>query len=190
MSGQGIAQIVFYAVVLIALAYPLGIYMARVYTRERAADSRVERGFLRLLGARRGASRTGRRTRRRCSSSASSSPPCSTLLLRLQGHLLLNPDHLKGVAVAHRAEHDRELRHEHELAVLRRRVHDVVPERRWPGSRCRTSSRPRSGWPCWSPSIRGFARRSTRQARELLARPLPLARLHPAAARARPGACS
>ena len=33
-----------------------------------------------------------------------------------------------GRAVAHRAEHDRELRHEHELAVLRRRVHDVVPD--------------------------------------------------------------
>ena len=29
---------------------------------------------------------------------------------------------------AHRAQHDGELRHEHELAVLRRRVHDVVPD--------------------------------------------------------------
>ena len=32
MSGQGIAQIVFYSVVLIALGYPLGVFMARVYT--------------------------------------------------------------------------------------------------------------------------------------------------------------
>ena len=31
MTGQGIAQILVYAVVLIALAYPLGLYMARVY---------------------------------------------------------------------------------------------------------------------------------------------------------------
>ena len=31
MTSNGIAQIVFYAVVLTALAYPLGIYMARVY---------------------------------------------------------------------------------------------------------------------------------------------------------------
>ena len=33
----------------------------------------------------------------------------------------------EGGARAPRAEHDRELHHEHELAVLRRRVHDVVP---------------------------------------------------------------
>jgi K+-transporting ATPase A subunit len=35
MSGQGIGQILFYAVALIALAYPLGLYMARVYNGER-----------------------------------------------------------------------------------------------------------------------------------------------------------
>jgi len=31
MSGQGIAQILVYAVVLTGLAYPLGIYMTHVY---------------------------------------------------------------------------------------------------------------------------------------------------------------
>ncbi len=31
MNGQGIFQIVFYAVVLVALGYPLGVFMARVY---------------------------------------------------------------------------------------------------------------------------------------------------------------
>ena len=31
MTGEGIAQIVLYAVILTAMAYPLGIYMARVY---------------------------------------------------------------------------------------------------------------------------------------------------------------
>ena len=40
MSGQGIAQILVYAVVLIALAYPLGLWMARVFTARRAAAGR------------------------------------------------------------------------------------------------------------------------------------------------------
>ena len=35
MSTQGIAQIVFYAVVLTALGYPLGVYMSRIYEAER-----------------------------------------------------------------------------------------------------------------------------------------------------------
>lgn len=30
MSGQGVGQLLAYAVVLVALAYPLGLYMARV----------------------------------------------------------------------------------------------------------------------------------------------------------------
>ena len=46
--GQGIGQILVYAAVLLALSYPLGIWMAHVYTRERGDV--VERGFLRLLG--------------------------------------------------------------------------------------------------------------------------------------------
>ena len=72
MSGQGIAQILFYVVVLIALGYPLGLYMARVYAEPRSprADAsllgRVERGFLRLVGSTASASRTGRPTPGRC----------------------------------------------------------------------------------------------------------------------------
>ena len=76
MSGQGIGQILVYAVVLIALGYPLGIWMARVYGRER--EGVVERGFYRLLGRKSSGSRTGRRTARTCSSSASSSRSSST----------------------------------------------------------------------------------------------------------------
>ena len=37
MTGQGIAQILVYVVVLIALGYPLGIYMARVYSDDASA---------------------------------------------------------------------------------------------------------------------------------------------------------
>ena len=103
MTGQGIAQIVFYVVVLIALGYPLGLYMARVY----ADDFRG--GRLRLLGASSAAStgssatrgaqeqdwkaygEDGARLQRRLRRSS------LYAIQRLQGHLFLNPDHLKGV---------------------------------------------------------------------------------------------
>ena len=56
MSGQGISQIVVYAVALIVLGYPLGIWMAHVYTAPQPAgrffDS-IEAGFLRLVRAHR-----------------------------------------------------------------------------------------------------------------------------------------
>ena len=48
MSGEGIAQIVFYAVVLVALGYPLGLWMARVYTC-RASRTIPRVGRARLL---------------------------------------------------------------------------------------------------------------------------------------------
>ena len=51
MSGQGISQILVYAVALVALGYPLGLWMARVYTVPRVAGrlASVERGFYRLV---------------------------------------------------------------------------------------------------------------------------------------------
>ena len=133
MTGQGIAQIVFYAVVLIALAYPLGLYMARVYAASVGGALRllgaVERGFCRLVRTDRAASRTGRATRRRVLvfsvlfSAAALRDPA-----RCRAHLFLNPDDLQGVPSHIALNTDGELRHEHELAVLRRRVHDVVPD--------------------------------------------------------------
>ena len=45
MSGQGVGQILVFAAVLIAAAYPLGLYMARVYTD----DLFLRRGRLRFL---------------------------------------------------------------------------------------------------------------------------------------------
>ena len=50
MNGQGITQIVVYSIVLIVLGYPLGIYMAKIYTAERLPLGSLERGFLRLVG--------------------------------------------------------------------------------------------------------------------------------------------
>ena len=123
--------------------------MARVYTREPATH--VDRARLLPPRSARDAAKEqdwksyaqdGARLQRR------SSAACCTRIQRLQGHLFLNPDHLKGVAAAHRAEHDRQLHHEHELAVLRRRVHDVVPDAdgRARGAELRLGRR--SAWRC------------------------------------------
>ncbi len=101
MSGQGIGQLLVYAVVLIALAYPLGTYMARVYSDERFLArrwlGRVERGFYRLV-------RTNASREQDWKSYGKTVLVFSLLfsallyaLQRLQGHLFLNPDHLKAV---------------------------------------------------------------------------------------------
>ena len=53
MTGNGITQIVLYAVVLTLLAYPLGIYMARVYTGTLPRAALAGGARARLLPARR-----------------------------------------------------------------------------------------------------------------------------------------
>src|ERR1700758_1383708 len=99
--GQRIGQLLVYAAVLVALAYPLGLYMARVYTDEgflaRRWLGRVERGFCRLVGT--------NATREQDWKSYGKTVLVFSLLFsaflyalqRLQGHLFLNPDHLKAV---------------------------------------------------------------------------------------------
>src|SRR5262245_62863849 len=99
--GQGIAQIVVFAIVLIALAYPLGLYMARVYSDGRFAArrwlGRIERGFYRLL-------RTDPRREQDWKAYSTTVIVFTVVffgalyaLQRLQGQLFLNPDHMKGV---------------------------------------------------------------------------------------------
>ncbi len=104
MSGQGIGQIVVWCAVLIALAYPLGLYMARVYMGERFLAGRwfgglrlVERGFYRAV-------RTDPRREQDWKGYAKTVLVFSVVswvvvyaFQRLQGHLFLNPDHLPAV---------------------------------------------------------------------------------------------
>ena len=99
MSGQGIGQILFYCVALVALGYPLGLYMARVYSSLGAPSllRSVERGFYRLV-------RTDPAKEQDWKSYGKTVVIFSILfsgvlyaIQRLQGHLFLNPDHLKGV---------------------------------------------------------------------------------------------
>jgi K+-transporting ATPase ATPase A chain len=95
MSGQGISQVLVYAVVLVALAYPLGSYLARVYTSARLPGAVLERGFLRLTGG--GEEQDWKGYGK---SVLVFSLVFSALLYaiqRLQGHLFLNPDHLRAV---------------------------------------------------------------------------------------------
>jgi K+-transporting ATPase ATPase A chain len=96
MSGQGIGQIVFYAAVLIALGYPLGIWMARVYGRER--EGIVERSFYRLLGRKSSAEQDWKTYGKNVLVFSLLFSLVVYGIQRLQGHLFLNPDHMKGVA--------------------------------------------------------------------------------------------
>jgi potassium-transporting ATPase potassium-binding subunit len=93
MSGQGIGQLLLYAVVLIALGYPLGLWMARVYSRERG--DAVERGLLRLLGG--GRKQDWKGYARTVLVFSVGFFLVVYVVQRAQGHLFLNPDQLNGV---------------------------------------------------------------------------------------------
>jgi K+-transporting ATPase ATPase A chain len=95
MTTQGISQILVYTVVLVALGYPLGLWMARVYTRERGDV--VERAFLRLLGRGAGAEQDWKRYAKVVLVFSVVFSASLYALQRLQGHLFLNPDRLPGV---------------------------------------------------------------------------------------------
>ncbi len=92
---QGWAQIIVYAAILVALSYPLGIWMARVYTREES--DRFERGFLRLLGRDAAGEQDWKSYGKSVLVFSVAFSALLYALLRLQGHLFLNPDHLPGV---------------------------------------------------------------------------------------------
>jgi len=102
ITSQGTAQIVVYVLVLLVLTPILGSYMARVYEGEQVLLARwfgfAERGFYRLL-------RTSPDEEQDWKQYATSVLVLSLLfllplfvLLRVQGHLPLNPDHLPDVS--------------------------------------------------------------------------------------------
>jgi K+-transporting ATPase ATPase A chain len=95
VSGQGIGQILVYSAALIVLGYPLGLWMARVYTRERGDV--IERGFIRLLGRRAGEEQDWKAYAKSVLVFSLLFSGLLYLILRAQGHLFLNPDGMKGV---------------------------------------------------------------------------------------------
>jgi potassium-transporting ATPase potassium-binding subunit len=103
MSAQGIAQILLYSVVLVALGYPLGVYMARVYGERFLISGAfgwlrgIERGYYRIV-------RTDAKKEQDWKSYGKTVLIFSIVfsgvlyaIQRLQGHLFLNPDHMKAV---------------------------------------------------------------------------------------------
>ena len=99
MTGQGIAQILFYALTLTVLGYPLGVYMARVYgdgfrgIRPLAAG---EHGFLRLVGSD-GSDQDWKGYAKTALISMACFAVFLYVLLRIQGSLPLNPDDMVNV---------------------------------------------------------------------------------------------
>jgi K+-transporting ATPase ATPase A chain len=100
VSGQGISQIVVYSLALVAFGYPLGSWMARVYNTPQPAGrffARLENGFLRLVRA------DGEREQdwKGYSKTVLVFSALFWIVLytiqRVQAHLFLNPDHMKGV---------------------------------------------------------------------------------------------
>src|SRR5262249_23950181 len=75
--------------------YPLGLWMARVYTRERADV--LERGLLRLFGRGSGDEQDWKSYGQTVLVFSVPFFALVYLIQRAQGHLFLNPDHLKGV---------------------------------------------------------------------------------------------
>jgi K+-transporting ATPase ATPase A chain len=101
VSGQGIGQILFYLVVLVALSYPLGKWMAYVYSERFRAPRWVtapERGFYRLMGTDSSREQDWKGYAKSALVFMVVFTVLLYLVLRLQGHLPLNPEHFAAVA--------------------------------------------------------------------------------------------
>jgi K+-transporting ATPase ATPase A chain len=101
VTAGGIGQIVLYAVVLVALTPLLGSYMARVYTGEVFLSRRLgllERWFLRAVGERAGREQDWKGYAKTVLVFSAVFFGLLYGLLRLQGHLFLNPDELSAVS--------------------------------------------------------------------------------------------
>ena len=111
------------------------------------------------------------------------------VLLRLQGVLPLNPQEFPANTPDSGVQHGRQLRHEHELAELRRRDDDELPvaDARPDGAELRLGG-VRHGRAGGADSRIGAAQRD--DDRQFLVRPGAVDRLHPVAAVDRCGACA
>jgi K+-transporting ATPase ATPase A chain len=101
VSGNGIAQIVVYLVVLVALSYPLGTWMAYVYSERFRVPRWIgapERGFYRLMGTDPSREQDWKGYARVALVFMVVFSALLYLLLRLQAHLPLNPEGLPDVS--------------------------------------------------------------------------------------------
>jgi K+-transporting ATPase ATPase A chain len=102
VTATGIGQILVYGAALIILTPLLGGYMAKIYTRDDVAVVRwfgfCERGFLRLVGARARKEQDWKSYAKTVIVFSAVFFGLLYLILRLQGHLFLNPDGLESVS--------------------------------------------------------------------------------------------
>jgi potassium-transporting ATPase potassium-binding subunit len=104
--GQGIAQILVFVAILIAASYPFGFYMARVFADDGGFLSRgrlrflggPERGFYRAIGQQTTKEQTWKEYLLHLLGFSFIFVLFLYLILRVQGHLFLNPEHFKGVS--------------------------------------------------------------------------------------------
>jgi hypothetical protein len=131
MDTFGLLQILLYLVVLLALVKPLGWYMARVYEGKPIGLDRVlepvERLIYRLCDVDPRREVGWKRYALGALAFNAAGFTFLYVLQRVQQFLPLNPEHLAAVKT-HTAQHGRELCHEHELAIPRRRDHDELSD--------------------------------------------------------------
>jgi K+-transporting ATPase ATPase A chain len=101
VSGLGVAQAIVFAIVLLAGAVPVGFAMARMYSdrppRLVRRLERPERAFLRLAGAGAGEEQGWKSYAGSVLAVSAVSSAVLYLILRLQGHLFLNPEGFDGL---------------------------------------------------------------------------------------------
>ena len=154
MNTSGWLQLALYVIVLLLLAKPLGGYMAAVYEGRAMRAQRIG-GWLERLIHRGGGVDAAR-------DMSWIEYALAMLWFNLLGALVVyalaapaglpaaqSAGHGGGVAGLG-VQHRDELRHQHQLAGLRRREHDELSRPRCSGSASRTSSPPRPAWRCWS----------------------------------------
>ena len=132
MTANGYMQLGLYLIALIGLAWPLGVYMARVYRDELPGFIRwlkpVENGVYRLCGVKPGDDMPWTRYAFALLVFNLLGFLAVYALQRLQAWLPLNPAGLGRRDARLGVQHRRQLRHQHQLAGLRRRVDDELPD--------------------------------------------------------------
>ena len=131
MTVIGWVQILLYCAIIVAIMPPLGAYMTRVFSGERTFLSPilrpVEVAIYKIAGV-------NERSEQHAVTYTVSMLLFHVggflilyVLMRLQAGLPFNPAEQSAVAAGPLVQHGDELHHQHQLAELRRRKHDVLP---------------------------------------------------------------
>ena len=132
MTANGWLQIVLYFVLILALTKPLGVYMHRAFEGPNRPLPRVfgpiERFLFKLCGVKGDESQTWKGYTVFLLVFSAIGVIVTYLFQRLQHVLPLNPQHLGAVSTALVVQHGGQLHDQHELAGVRGRVDDELPD--------------------------------------------------------------